>query len=103
MTFVHCVGRFAQCLARRRGIVLPTAVSSILLCGPVLAQSQWSGTSPGPIYYNGGNVGIGTSSPGLALDVNGPVRSLSGSIDVRLQAGAAGAARRWRVFNNNPL
>jgi hypothetical protein len=35
--------------------------------------SQWnyvSGSS-GPIYYTGGNVGIGTSSPGAALDIAG--------------------------------
>jgi hypothetical protein len=30
---------------------------------PLCGQSQWSGSSPGPIYYNGGNVGIGTTNP----------------------------------------
>jgi len=30
---------------------------------------QWQGTNPGPIYYNGGNVGIGTSTPAIKLHV----------------------------------
>lgn len=56
----------------------------------------------GNTFFNGGNVGIGTSAPGLTLDVNGPVRSTYGSIDVRLQAGAAGAAGVGS-FSNDPL
>src|SRR5687768_13273781 len=48
------------------------------------------------------NVGIGTNTPGVALDVIGTVRSLSGSIDVRLQAGAAGAAGLGS-FSNDPV
>lgn len=33
-------------------------------------SSQWTGTSPGSIYYQTGNVGIGTSSPYAALSVS---------------------------------
>lgn len=50
---------------------------------------------------NNGNVGIG-KTPGLLLDVAGPIRSTSGSIDVRLQAGAAGAAGIGS-FSNDPV
>jgi len=32
-----------------------------------LLTSQWSGMAPGSIFYTGGNVGIGTSSPECAL------------------------------------
>jgi hypothetical protein len=52
-----------------RGVLLIAAImlwgSSQHLC------AQWSGTTN--IYYNGGNVGIGTSSPAGILHVNGSV------------------------------
>ena len=35
-------------------------------------DSIWTG-SAGDIYYSGGNVGIGTASPSVKLDVNGRV------------------------------
>jgi hypothetical protein len=35
------------------------------------SYAQWTGGSTGPIYYNGGNVGIGTTSPSALLSVNG--------------------------------
>jgi hypothetical protein len=34
---------------------------------------QWTGGSTGPIYYTGGSVGIGTSSPAELFEVNGGV------------------------------
>ncbi len=38
------------------------------------AGSQWTGTSPGDIYYNAaGKVGIGTATPRAKLDVNGEI------------------------------
>lgn len=50
-----------------------------LLC--ISSQAQWSyvsGTS-GPIYYNGGNVGIGTNAPAYSLDVtSGPIMGRKG-------------------------
>ncbi len=50
-----------------RGVLLIAAImlwgNSQHLC------AQWSGTTN--IYYNGGNVGIGTSTPGVKLEVSG--------------------------------
>jgi hypothetical protein len=37
--------------------------------------SQWLDGSGGAIYYNGGNVGIGTSTPNDALDVKGYIQA----------------------------
>jgi hypothetical protein len=52
----------------------------ILLLAPV-AFAQWQPTTgTGPISYNGGNVGIGTSSPGYALHVVGDIRATSSMI-----------------------
>src|SRR5476651_891594 len=39
------------------------------------SYAQWTGGPTGPVYYNGGNVGIGTSSPGNTLDVNGGINT----------------------------
>jgi hypothetical protein len=43
------------------------------LTGITVGSSQWSNVESGPsgVYYNQGNVGIGTSNPEARLDVNG--------------------------------
>src|SRR6266403_1403413 len=50
-----------------RGLLL---VVAIMLWGSSQhVSAQWLGTTN--IYYNGGNVGIGTSTPGVKLEVSG--------------------------------
>ncbi len=39
---------------------------------PSPAWGQWTGGPTGPIYYNGGSVGIGTATPGARLNVYSP-------------------------------
>lgn len=51
--------------------------------GPAGAPGNlWSGTDPGPIYYAGGSVGIGTTTVSDALHVN----TASGSTTVRVSS-----------------
>ena len=42
---------------------------TILSVLPFISNAQWSGATPGKIYYNDNNVGIGTSNPTQKLDV----------------------------------
>jgi len=46
-------------------VILLTTISTCLNA----QQATWSGTTPGNIFYNLGNVGIGTSSPSQKLDL----------------------------------
>ena len=67
-----------------------TAVLSVSAQG----QSQWE-TSGTNIYYNAGNVGIGTNSPGTRLEVSGQAGSIRGICLARSDTGWAAA---FRVF-----
>jgi hypothetical protein len=47
---------------------------AVALFTTTTADAQWIGTAPGPIYYNGGKVGIGASTtPQYELDVTGSI------------------------------
>lgn len=53
---------------------------------PVSAQGKWDGNKPGNIYYNDGNVGIGTATPQAKLEVNGWINVTAGN-DVCIKGG----------------
>jgi len=66
-TAVHARSSF-----KRHAATLATTIAAICaaaLCPLPCAGQAWTGGPTGPIYYNGGNVGIGTTVPVGALEV----------------------------------
>lgn len=60
---------------RSAAIVLFALMIEMPICGQYW---QAGGASEGDIYYDGGNVGIGTASPASKLSINGDI-DISGS------------------------
>lgn len=56
-----------------------------------LLTSQWTGISPGNIYYSGGNVGIGTITPVSPLQINSGDNYVQGISFSSSASGAVGA------------
>jgi hypothetical protein len=67
----------------------------------IVFQTGNNGATEVMRMQNGGNVGVG-KTPGVKFDVEGPLRSTSGSIDIRVQAGVSGAAGVG-TFSADPL
>ena len=66
--------------------------------------SQWTSTSNNQIYYNSGNVGIGTDVPTNKLDVSGGLTVTNGPIitnGIRLQGNNLGTLNNSRRWDNN--
>ncbi len=90
---------------------IPFIVFLILVSAQLNAQT-WSGVTPGKIYYNSGNVGIGDANPGVGLVVKGTdtQQTLGGNIKSAIRitnAYGGGFGRRselqFALVDNNAL
>jgi hypothetical protein len=74
------------------------AVPLLLLCAHDV-DGQWlpSGQTTGPIYYNGGNVGVGTSNPQQKLEVFGRARLSAASTVGELFTGSSGGLTAFHI------
>ncbi len=68
MKRAHCViVRACSWLTGHTGALIIGLAVVWMASAPSPAWGQWTGGPTGPIYYNGGNVGVGTSSPRTKL------------------------------------
>ena len=71
-------------------VCVSTATGFVSVASASTSPSQWLNGASSAIYYNAGNVGIGTTSPGAKLEVNdgsGWTRSSGGSLSVGYTTG----------------
>ena len=74
----------------------PAIAAIVFLSVPAVAHAQqWTSGSGGTIYYNGGNVGIGTTNPRTALHVFSNVTT-----EVTSETGNVNAYAVFRVKND---
>lgn len=75
--------------------------SASLVAGSSIWKKDGPGSATGEIYYNGGNVGIGTDDPTYLLDVAGYVRSRSNAPALFLStANAPVDEKNWLLGTN---
>jgi hypothetical protein len=92
---------------------LPSGQNGLLLGSDGDVGAKWIQSYNGPIALNpaGNNVGIGTTSAGYPLDVNGVARIIgnappayTGNLAAGLQFGVVGGSYRWiQSFETQPL
>ncbi len=70
-----------------------SASSGNFVCANTTSVGNWTKTADPYLYYNGGNVGIGTASPADELEVNGTMRG------TRLAIGASATVGGNTVMN----
>lgn len=88
-TAIHACASFAKHLREFAAIAAVICVAEVCPhpCWGQSAVWQPQGATTGNIYYNGGNVGIGTASPSSRLEVSQGPASVSNSNYDRLQLG----------------
>ena len=83
--------------AYRKALILAIAAAAIAAAPQPALSQTWSSGSSGAIYYNGGNVGIGTATPAAPLHI-----SVSGS-ESWIRLTAAGPLWTGIQFENTSL
>jgi hypothetical protein len=112
MTRTHCVfDRACSWFAVRAAWIVCLSVVWMAPCRSWSQSAVWlpQGATTGAISYNGGNVGIGTPSPGYKLDVQGGSTKLWGTsqFPLVLQSGNSGipfsSVIRFLKYDGSPL